>query len=117
MNCRTAVTKRFARSSVKITSVPATGTSRRPPDARFGGGLAHADPADEPRVTITSIASDTIHISVAAGEKSLKLTLPRSWLDQHPLTRADLEQAEAVMVCNALRGALPARVRRTDTVS
>lgn len=31
-----------------------------------------ADPADEPRVTITSIASDTIHISVAAGEKSLK---------------------------------------------
>ena len=33
------------------------------------------------------------------------------------LTRADLEQAEAVMVCNALRGALLAHVLRTDTVS
>ena len=31
-------------------------------------------------------------IKLKAGEKSLKLTLPRSWLDQHPLTRADLEQ-------------------------
>ena len=33
------------------------------------------------------------------------------------LTRADLDRAEAVVACNALRGALPARVLRTDTVS
>jgi para-aminobenzoate synthetase / 4-amino-4-deoxychorismate lyase len=33
------------------------------------------------------------------------------------LSRADLERAEAVLVCNALRGALPARVSDTDTVS
>ena len=33
------------------------------------------------------------------------------------LTRADLDRAESVVACNALRGALPARVLRTDTVS
>jgi para-aminobenzoate synthetase/4-amino-4-deoxychorismate lyase len=33
------------------------------------------------------------------------------------LTRVDLEQAEAVMVCNALRGALPARLLHTDEVT
>ena len=33
------------------------------------------------------------------------------------LTRADLDQAEAVMVCNALRGALPARLLHTDEVT
>ncbi len=40
---------------------PATGTSRRPPDARFGGGLAHADPADEPTV---ARAAEGAHVVV-----------------------------------------------------
>jgi len=31
-------------------------------------------------------------IRLKAGERTLKLTLSRSWLDGHPLTRADLEQ-------------------------
>ncbi len=33
------------------------------------------------------------------------------------LTRDDLDQAQAVMVCNALRGALPARLLHTDEVT
>lgn len=31
-------------------------------------------------------------LALKAGEKSLRLALPRQWLDTHPLTRADLEQ-------------------------
>jgi exopolyphosphatase/guanosine-5'-triphosphate,3'-diphosphate pyrophosphatase len=31
-------------------------------------------------------------IRVQAEDKALRLELPASWLDQHPLTRADLEQ-------------------------
>ncbi|HET7843165.1 MAG TPA: exopolyphosphatase [Xanthomonadales bacterium] len=31
-------------------------------------------------------------IRLKAGDRTLKLTLPRTWLDTHPLTRADLEQ-------------------------
>jgi exopolyphosphatase/guanosine-5'-triphosphate,3'-diphosphate pyrophosphatase len=30
-------------------------------------------------------------LALKAGEKSLRLALPRQWLDTHPLTRADLE--------------------------
>jgi exopolyphosphatase/guanosine-5'-triphosphate,3'-diphosphate pyrophosphatase len=31
-------------------------------------------------------------IDLNADDKTLQLTLPRAWLDEHPLTRADLEQ-------------------------
>ena len=31
-------------------------------------------------------------IDLSADDKTLQLTLPRAWLDEHPLTRADLEQ-------------------------
>lgn len=31
-------------------------------------------------------------LALKAGERSLRLTLPRQWLDTHPLTRADLDQ-------------------------
>ena len=31
-------------------------------------------------------------IQLAAEDRTLQIGLPRSWLDSHPLTRADLEQ-------------------------
>jgi len=31
-------------------------------------------------------------LRASAEDKTLRLELPASWLDQHPLTRADLEQ-------------------------
>lgn len=36
---------------------------------------------------------------------------------ERSLTRDDLDRAEAVMVCNALRGVLPARVMATPDTS
>lgn len=33
--------------------------------------------------------------SLEAGRRSLRLRFPRRWLDQHPLTRSDLEQEES----------------------
>jgi para-aminobenzoate synthetase / 4-amino-4-deoxychorismate lyase len=32
--------------------------------------------------------------------------------EERPLTREDLDRAESLMICNALRGAVPARLKR-----
>jgi para-aminobenzoate synthetase/4-amino-4-deoxychorismate lyase len=42
--------------------------------------------------------------------RSVLLDDPAFGAAERRLTRADLDAAEAVLVCNALRGALPARV-------
>jgi exopolyphosphatase/guanosine-5'-triphosphate,3'-diphosphate pyrophosphatase len=46
---------------------------------------------------------------VAAASKSLRVELPAAWLEQHPLTRADLEQEQSPMAELGLKLDLPER--------
>ncbi|MDO9314663.1 MAG: bifunctional anthranilate synthase component I family protein/class IV aminotransferase [Burkholderiaceae bacterium] len=49
--------------------------------------------------------------------RGLVLEDPVWQADERSLSRDDLDRAEAVMVCNALRGALPARVMAADAIA
>ena len=69
-------------------------------------------------VTVSARSAEPLpEFSLTAQERSLDLRLPRSWLEQHPLTVADLEQERDYLKDLGIKLVLRATERTASVVS